>query len=106
MDGFWTNWSTAAEAGLFRAYCRAGGPTAAGSSALVGRGLLRIRSRRLGGRAVGGRGASRLYRVGRSDEVDAEGAPFFLNSSLATVLLFRGRLKSIADVMRGIKRHG
>ena len=38
-----------AEAGLFRAYPRAGGPTEAGSSAFRGRGPPRIRSRRLGG---------------------------------------------------------
>ena len=44
----------------FSLYCKAGGPTAAGSSAFLGRGLLRVRSRRLSGRAVGGRGASRL----------------------------------------------
>ena len=31
----------------FRAYALAGGPIAAGSSAFLGRGLLRIRSRRL-----------------------------------------------------------
>ena len=58
------------EAGLFRAYCRAGGPTEAGSAAFLGRGLLRIRSRRLGGRAVGRSGASRLYRVRHGNEVD------------------------------------
>ena len=34
----------------------AGGPTEAGSAAFLGRGLRRIRSRRLGGRAVGGKG--------------------------------------------------
>ena len=34
-----------AEAGLFRAYALAGGPTAAGRSAFLGRGLLRIRNR-------------------------------------------------------------
>ena len=33
----------------------AGGPTEAGSSAFLGRGLLRIRNRRLGGRAAGGK---------------------------------------------------
>ena len=62
VHDFWTIWSKGAEAGLFSAYCEceAGGPTAAGSSAFVGRGLLRIRSGRLGGRAVGGKGASRL----------------------------------------------
>ena len=36
----------------FGAFSKAGGPTEAGSSAFLGRGLLRIRSRRLGGRAV------------------------------------------------------
>ena len=88
VDGFWTIWSTAAEAGLFNAYCRAGGPTAAGSAAFLGS------------------GASRLYRVSQGDDVDAEGAPFFVNSSLAPVLLCRWRLESVADVLRGIKRHG
>ena len=53
VDDFWSIWSSNAEAGLFRAYTLAGGPTAAGSSAFLGRGLLRIRGRRLGGRAVG-----------------------------------------------------
>ena len=50
-------WSRNAEAGLFRAYSKARGPTEAGSSAFLGRGLLRIRNRRLGGIAVGGRGS-------------------------------------------------
>ena len=57
---FWSMWSKNAEAGLFRAYALAGGPIAAGSSSFLGRGLLRIRSRRLGGRAVGRSGACRL----------------------------------------------
>ena len=52
VDDFWSTWSSIAEAGFFRAYSRAGGPTEAGRSAFLGRGLLRIRSRRLGGRAV------------------------------------------------------
>ena len=38
----------------------------------LGRGLLRIRSRRLGGRAVGSRGSSRSYRAGQGDEVDVQ----------------------------------
>ena len=57
------------------ASCRAGGPTEAGSSAFLGRGLLRIRSRRLGSRAVGRSGASRLCRV--------------IHSTLLTPLLLR-----------------
>ena len=58
------------DAGLFRAYSHAGGPAEAGSAAFLGRGLPRIRSRRLGGRAVGRSGACRLYGVSLSDEVD------------------------------------
>ena len=84
----------------------AGGSTEAGSSAFPGRGLLRIRSRRLGGRAVGRSGASRLQRVGRSGEVDVSSAQHFVDSSLAPVLLSRRRLKSVADVLKGIRNRG
>ena len=63
VDDFWSIWSKNAEAGLLNAYTLAGGPIAAGNSAFLGRSCLRIRSRRLGGKAVGGRGSSRLYRV-------------------------------------------
>ena len=100
IDDFWSIWSRSAEEGLFRAYSRAGGPTVAGRSAFLGRGLLRIRNRRLGGRAAGGKGSSRLYRVSRGD---VHCAQYFINSSLSLVLLFRGRLKSVADVLRGIR---
>ena len=106
VDDFWCIWSCNAEAGLFRAYSLAGGPTTAGSSAFLGRGQLRIRSRRLGGRAVGGTGSSRLYRACQGDEVDKHCAQFFVNSSLSPVLLFRTRLKSVADVLKGIKGKG
>ena len=106
VDDFWTIWSKSAEAGLFRAYSRAGGPTEAGSSAFLGRGLSRIRNRRLGGRAVGSRGSSRLYRASQGDEVDVHCAQYFVNSSLAPVVLFRRRLKSVADVLKGIRSKG
>ena len=103
---FWSIWSKSAEAALFRAYCRAGGPTGAGSPAFSGRGLLRIRSRCLGDRAVGGRGSGKLYRVSQGDEVDVRCAQHFVNSSLAPVLLFRRPLTSVADVLRGIRDKG
>ena len=106
VDDFWSIWSKHAEAGLFKAYALAGGPTAAGSSAFLGRGLLRIHSRRLGGRAVGGAGSSRLYRACQGDEVDKHCAQFFVNSSLSPVLLFRRRLKAVADVLKGIRSKG
>ena len=104
VDDFWTTWSHSAEDGLFRAYSKAGGPTETGSSAFLGRGLLRIRHRRLGGRAVGGKSSSRLYRVSHGDEVDVHCAQYNVDSSLFPVLLFRGRLKSVADVLKGIRR--
>ena len=108
VDDFWSSWSKNAEAGLFffGAYCRVGGPTAAGSPALLGRGLLRIRSRCLGGRAVDGRGSSRLYRASQGDEVDVHCSQYFVNSSLAPVVLFRRRLKSVADELKGIRNKG
>ena len=98
MDDFWTIWSKSAEAGLDRAYCRESGPTEAGSSAFMERSLLRIRGRRLGGRAVG--------RVNQSDVVDVQSAQYSVKSSPARVLLFRWRLKSVADVLKGIRMFG
>ena len=77
VDDFWSIWRSNAEAGLFRAYALAGGPTDAGRSAFLGRGLFRIRSRRLGGRAIGGTGSSRLYRVCQDHEVDKHCAQHF-----------------------------
>ena len=86
--------------------CWGGGTTEAGSAAFLGRGLLRVRSRRLGGRAVGGSGASRLYRVSQSDEVDVQSAQYFVDSSLAPILLLRRRPESVADVLKGIRTNG
>ena len=106
MDDFWSIWSRRAEEGLVRAFSQAGGPTVAGSSAFLGRGLLRIRSRRLGGRAVGGGGSSKLYRVGQGDEVDVHCAQYLVHSSLSPVFLFRRRLKSVADVLKGTRSKG
>ena len=106
VDGFWSIWSRNAEAVLFRAYSKAGCPIVAGSAAFLGRGLLRIRSRRLGGRAAGGKSSSRLYRVGHGDEVDVLCAQYFVNSFLSPVLLCRRRLKSVADVLKGIRSKG
>ena len=47
-----------------------------------------------------------LYRVSNGDEVDVHCAQYFVNSSLCPVLLFRRRLKSVADVLRGIRSKG
>ena len=68
--------------------------------------MRRIRSRCLGGRAVGGRGSSKLYRPSQGDEIDVHCSQYFGNSSLAPVVLFRRRLKSVADVLEGIRNKG
>ena len=39
----------------------------------------------------------------KGDEVDMYCAQYFVNSSLSPVLLFRRRLKSVADVLKGIR---
>ena len=54
--------------------------------------------------AVGG--SSRLYRVSHGDDVDKHCAQYFVNSSLSPILLFRRRLKSVADVLKGIRSKG
>ena len=47
-----------------------------------------------------------LYRTCQDDEVDKHCAQFFVNSSVSPVLLFRRRLKSVADVLKGIRSEG
>ena len=82
VDEFWKVWSAGAEAGLLRAYRRAGGPVSSGLQAFIGRGTLQIRRRRPGGR-VAGRSSAKLKRVSRGDDVDVSSAQYFVNSSLA-----------------------
>ena len=108
VDNIWSTWSHNV---LFQAHCKAGGPTEAGTAAFLGRGLLRIRSWRLGGegggsRAVGRSGAGRQQRVCHSGEVDVGSAQYLVNSTLAPVLFFRRRLKSVADGLKGIRSCG
>ena len=106
VDEFWNVWGACAEAGLLRAYQRAGGPVTSGLQAFIGLGTLHIRRRRLGGRAVGESGSSKLYRVSQGDEVDVSAARCFVNSSLALVFLFRRRVKCVGDVLNGVRQHG
>ena len=72
-----------AEAGLLWVYQRAGGPVSSGLQVSVGSRALQSRTRRLGGGASGGHGASRLHRVCRSDDLDVSSAQYFVNSSFA-----------------------
>ena len=47
-----------------------------------------------------------MYRAGQSDDVDVHCAQYFVNSSLALVVLFRRRLRAVADVLKGIRSTG
>ena len=98
VDEFWNVWSAVAEAGLLGACQRARGPVSSGLQAFVGLSDLQI-WRRLGGRAAGSRGASKLCRVSRGDDLDVSSAQYFVNSSLAPVLLLTRRVKWVADVL-------
>ena len=46
------------------------------------------------------------YRVSQGDEVDVHCAQYLVDSSLALVVLFRRRLKSVADVLKGFRDKG
>ena len=59
-----------------------------------------------GGGAFGGRGSSRLCKASQEDEVDVRCSQYFVNSSLAHVVLFRRCLKSVSDVLKGIRNKG
>ena len=91
VDDFWSTWSKSAEAVLFRGHTVGlVEPLQLAALPFLGRGLLRIRSRCLGGRAVGGRRSSRLVHVlVQGDEVDVHCSQYFVDSSLAPVVLFR-----------------
>ena len=47
-----------------------------------------------------------MKRVSQGDDVDVHCAQYFVISSLAPVVLFRRRLKSVADALKGIRNKG
>ena len=67
----------------------------------LGRGKAVFRIRLVGGRAPG-----RVHRPARADIVDRSNCYAFVNSSLSPVVLFRRRLSSVRDVLKGIRNHG
>ena len=67
----------------------------------AGRGRLHLCTERLGGRFE-----DRIYRTNHADEFDVTHSAFFMNSSLAPVLRFRSRLKSVFYVLKGIRANG
>ena len=67
----------------------------------LGRGRAVFRTRLIGGRAPG-----RVHRPARADLVDCANCFSFINSSLSLVVLFRRRLSSVGDVLKGIRKSG
>ena len=53
-----------------------------------------------------GRFHDRTYRTDHADEFDVARSGFFINSSLAPVLRFRCRLKTVYNVLEGIRANG
>ena len=93
-------WCAAAESGLLGSYKAAGGPCPQRTS-LSGRRKSFFRSRFIGGRAPG-----RVHRPAKADVVDCTNCFSFVNSSLSPVVLFRRRLSSVGDVLKGIRNRG
>ena len=85
----------------FRPIRRLGGPCPQGDLAFLGRGKAVFRTRLVGGRAPG-----RVHLPARADVVDSGSCYDFINSSLSPIVLFRRRLSSVADVLKGIRNHG
>ena len=67
----------------------------------LGRGKAVFRTRLIGGRAPG-----RVHRPARADAIDCTNCLYFVNSSLSPVVLFRRRLSSVGDVLKGIRKNG
>ena len=101
VDAAWHIWCKAAENGLLCAYKAAGGPQPQGDLPFLGRGKAVFRNRLLGGRAPG-----RVHRPAKADPIDSANCFSFINSSLAPVVLFRRRLSSVGDVLKGIRKNG
>ena len=97
VDAAWSIWCGAAESGLLIAYKAAGGPCPQGDAPFFGRGRAVFRTRLIGGRAPG-----RVHRPAKADAVDCANCLYFVNSSLSPVVLFRRRLSSVGDVLKGI----
>ena len=101
VNAAWKIWCHAAEKGLLSAYKAAGGPCPQGDPPFLGRGGAVFRNRLLGGRAPG-----RVHRPAKADPVDTANCLSFINSSLSPVVLFRRRLSSVRDVLKGISKNG
>ena len=52
------------------------------------------------------RAPGRLHGLAEADVIDGSSCRAFVNSSLAPAVLFRRRLRSVGDVLEGIRRNG
>ena len=105
VDDFWDAWNKGAESSLFRAIV-GWGARCSWLSCHSSSGSFAYSQATTWWQGCWSMGASRLLRVSRGDEIDVSSAKYFVNSSLAPALLRRRRIKSIADVLKGIRQHG
>ena len=99
VSSAWMVWSSAAEKALADSFQFAGGPVP-DRGLVLGRGMVRIRTVRLGGPIV------RSVRRNAADSGEFDDVSLYKNSSAAPVLDLRRKLKAILDLLDAIIRCG
>ena len=99
VSGAWMVWSSAAEKALADAFQFAGGPVP-DRGLVLGRGMVRIRTVRLGGPVV------RFVWRGAADSGEFDDVSLYKDSSAAPVLDLRRKVKAILDLLDAIIRCG
>ena len=99
VSSAWMIWSSAAESALADAFRFAGGPVPTGGLVL-GRGMVRIRTVRLGGPIV------RSVKRSAVRDGDVDDVSLYRDSSAAPVLDLRRNLRAILDLLDSIVRWG
>ena len=99
VSSAWMVWSSAAEKSLAAAFQFAGGPVP-DRGLVLGRGMVRLRSVRLGGPIV------RSVRRSAASDGDVDDVSLYRDSSAAPVLDLRRKLKAILDLLDAIIRYG
>ena len=97
VSSAWMVWSSAAEKALADAFQFAGGPVPSGGLVL-GRGMVRMRTVRLGGPIV------RSVRRNAADVGEVDDVSLYRDSSAAPVLDLRRKLKAVLDLLDAIVR--
>ena len=97
VSSAWMVWSTAAEKALADSFQFAGGPVPR-RGLVLGRGMVRMRSLRLGGPIV------RSVRRNAADVGEVDDVSLYRDSSAAPVLDLRRKLKAVLDLLDSIVR--